>query len=235
MARLPNVPTVWSNVFTAWVLSGGAFASAKDHAYFALVLAGGTFLYVSGTLFNDVADVEFDRVHRPERPIPSGRVLRAQVASTAAVLMVCGTAAFLLLGNYFAIYLPLLILVYTYIHKAIPPAGLFFMASCRLLLAITVSFSVPNIKLLFTGIIVPNDTPAPQFWWWTLFAYICALSWLAQGEKLPWRRKTVGLMLAALPLLDAVFMLCGGKGMLTLIPLACAAMAWGLRKVASAT
>jgi len=235
MARLPNVPTVWSNVFTAWVLSGGVFATAKDHTYFALVLLGGTFLYVSGTLFNDVADVNFDREHRPERPIPSGRVPRGQVGGAAAVLMLCGTAAFLLLGNYFSIFLPLVILVYTYIHKTIPPAGLLFMASCRLLLAITVSFSVPDMQLALTGIIIPNDTPAPQFWWWTLFAYICALSWLAQGEKRPWRRKTVGVMLAALPLLDAVFMLGGGQGMLPLVPVACAAMAWGLRRVASAT
>jgi 4-hydroxybenzoate polyprenyltransferase len=186
-------------------------------------------------LFNDVADVNFDREHRPERPIPSGRVPRGQVGGAAAVLMLCGTAAFLLLGNYFSIFLPLVILVYTYIHKTIPPAGLLFMASCRLLLAITVSFSVPDMQLALTGIIIPNDTPAPQFWWWTLFAYICALSWLAQGEKRPWRRKTVGVMLAALPLLDAVFMLGGGQGMLPLVPVACAAMAWGLRRVASAT
>ncbi|WP_438854602.1 SCO3242 family prenyltransferase [Agromyces sp. M3QZ16-3] len=47
-------------------------------------------LYWGGMALNDAADAELDRVERPERPIPSGRVSRRAAVATAAALTAAG-------------------------------------------------------------------------------------------------------------------------------------------------
>ena len=47
----------------------------------------------AGNTLNDVADVEVDRVNKPQRPLPSGRVTRRGASVWAAVLFTGGLAA----------------------------------------------------------------------------------------------------------------------------------------------
>lgn len=75
LARVSNLPTVWTNITTAWLLATGHL---NDTRLYWLILAG-SLLYTGGMILNDAADIKFDRVHRKERPLPSG-----QVSATAA-------------------------------------------------------------------------------------------------------------------------------------------------------
>jgi hypothetical protein len=75
LARVSNLPTVWSNV-----LAGAVLASAEVETP-PLAVAGlaASLLYSGGMFLNDAFDAEIDARERPERPIPSGRVARKTV------------------------------------------------------------------------------------------------------------------------------------------------------------
>ena len=79
LARASNLPTTWSNVLCAFLLVGGFSWAAFFGAIFAISL-----FYVAGMYLNDWRDADYDREHRPERPIPSGEVSRKAVFLYAA-------------------------------------------------------------------------------------------------------------------------------------------------------
>jgi 4-hydroxybenzoate polyprenyltransferase len=133
LARISNLPTVWTNVTTGWLLAGGGW-----EARLGWLLLGGSLLYTGGMILNDAADVKFDREHRQERPIPSGRV------SSGAAWMV--GLAMLLLGAFGAsaaggatwssvAALVACILFYDLYHKPWKGA-VWIMGLCRVLLVI---------------------------------------------------------------------------------------------------
>ena len=73
LGRVSNLPTVWSNCLAGWWLGGAGNTSRLPFLF-----SGVTLLYLGGMFLNDAFDVEFDRQHRKERPIPSGAIsLRA--------------------------------------------------------------------------------------------------------------------------------------------------------------
>lgn len=91
LARISNLPTVWTNVTAAWLVTGGGWQDAR---LLWLILAG-SLLYTGGMILNDAADVKFDREHRRERPIPSGQVsLRAAWGIGLGMLLVGAWLAF---------------------------------------------------------------------------------------------------------------------------------------------
>ena len=65
LGRVSNLPTVWSNCLAGWWLGGGGNTGKLPFLF-----AGTTLLYIGGMYLNDAFDVEFDRQHRKERPIP---------------------------------------------------------------------------------------------------------------------------------------------------------------------
>ena len=131
LGRVSNLPTVWSNCFAAWTLAGGGVAPRL-----ALVLASGSCFYVGGMFLNDACDAEFDRQHRPERPIPTGLMSRSAVWAWGSGILLAGALlAVPLGGRALACALALLaaIVAYDFWHKR-HPAALGLMAGCRLLL-----------------------------------------------------------------------------------------------------
>ena len=84
--RLPNVPTAAADSLAGWLLAGGTLAEPKR---WLPLLATSMVLYASGTVLNDVFDVETDRLERPTRPIPSGRVrlFHATVLGTIGLVL----------------------------------------------------------------------------------------------------------------------------------------------------
>jgi len=132
LARVSNLPTVWTNVLGAWLLVGGKW----DWQPLAWLLIGGSLLYTGGMILNDAADVKFDEEHRKERPIPSGRV-SARAAWRVGLGMMAAGFAMMVWGAQACIWLTsglvAAILFYDLYHK--PWAGsVFVMGSCRTLL-----------------------------------------------------------------------------------------------------
>src|ERR1035441_4415748 len=94
LGRVSNLPTVWSNCLAAWLLAGGG-----ETKRFVLMLGSGSCLYLGGMFLNDGCDVEFDRRHRRERPIPSGSISCGAVWASAGVALLTGTLLALPLGG----------------------------------------------------------------------------------------------------------------------------------------
>src|SRR5947207_884478 len=131
LGRVSNLPTVWSNCLAGWWLGGG-----ENFNKLPLLLIGATFLYIGGMFLNDAFDVEFDRVHRQERPIPSGKISLEAVWRFGLAWLAVGAVILILLGavtGIFAVILVLLIVAYDALHKSISAAPV-LMGACRLLL-----------------------------------------------------------------------------------------------------
>ncbi len=148
LGRISNLPTVWTNVLVGAVLAGGSLADARLPV---LMLALSLF-YVGGMFLNDAFDREFDAKHRPERPIPSGRVSARQVFVVGFGLLALGMAgvvgasvgpdglpAWRALAAGAA--LAAAIVVYNAHHKGNPLSPL-VMGLCRVFVVVTAAFSL---------------------------------------------------------------------------------------------
>lgn len=150
LARISNLPTVWTNVSAAWLLAGGKWADAR---LYWLILAG-SLLYTGGMILNDAADVKFDREHRKERPIPAGAVsLRAAWAAGLGMMLLGAWLAFVKGWAHPLVVAALVacILFYDLYHK--PWAGsVVVMGACRgLLVLMSASALVLDRALNATG------------------------------------------------------------------------------------
>lgn len=74
------------------------------------------FLYAGGIAMNDIADVRLDRVERPERPLPSGRISLTRALVFVIILLVAGVfLAFL--HHWYSGLLAIAITVFSYIYN----------------------------------------------------------------------------------------------------------------------
>ena len=87
LARVSNLPTVWSNVLAASVLAGGM--ALPD---LALVLIAMSALYTGGMYLNDAFDRKIDARERPERPLPAGEISLTTVWLVGFGLLALGVA-----------------------------------------------------------------------------------------------------------------------------------------------
>ena len=136
--RIPNVPSVISNVLLGVCLAAIHLQATPSPAVVGWVTASGCALYLAGNLLNDLADREWDARHRPERALPRRlfRPLHYAVLAIAltAIAWSCAVLASLpALGA--ALLITAAILVYTRIHKQTAWSVL-PMALCRALLPV---------------------------------------------------------------------------------------------------
>ena len=84
-----------ANVVTALadVLAGFAVGGLQNRPALPWLLVATACLYAGGVVLNDFFDRHTDRVERPERPIPSGRVPAAVAAVLGGVLLLAGWIA----------------------------------------------------------------------------------------------------------------------------------------------
>lgn len=169
LGRISNLPTVWSNCLAGWWLGGGGAV-----AEWMLLSVGASFLYVGGMYLNDAFDVDFDRQHRLERPIPAGIVPLKIVWFFGFLWLVLGIFLLVLVGGaglFLTVALASCIFLYDAVHKAITLAPV-LMAGCRLLLYL-VAASAGEAGV--TGLAV-----------WSAIAlgcYVTGLSYLARRES----------------------------------------------------
>jgi 4-hydroxybenzoate polyprenyltransferase len=169
LGRASNLPTVWSNCVAAWWLGGGGPLSGL-----LLLCLGATCLYTGGMFLNDAFDVDFDKQHRKERPIPSGAIRLGEVWGFGVGWLVLGLVLLAFLGVPTTVLGAILvgcILLYDAVHKAFAFSPV-LMALCRLFLFLTAaSASDEGI----TGLAI-----------WSSFAlalYIVGLSYVAKTES----------------------------------------------------
>src|SRR6202049_4733015 len=131
LARVSNLPTVWTNVLAGTVLAG----AAADDRRVALVALAMSLLYVGGMYLNDYFDRSIDARERPTRPIPAGDISASVVAIIGFALLGAGVALVALAGVVATIVwlaLAFTIVVYDALHKANPVAPL-VVGVCRAL------------------------------------------------------------------------------------------------------
>lgn len=212
LARVPNIPTVWSNVLMAWVLAGGR---SGRWASLLLAMAGGTLIYAGGCTLNDAFDARWDRAHRPARLIPSGALTERSVWVLGIAEILEGLALFIAAGRgtwFLPLVLVAAVIFYDFRHKA-NPGSVVVMGACRALLVLAAAGVAGNWT-------APEVLAAAAVVW----AYIITLSLLARRESRPgggilkglcpsWSvGRWVGEMLAAIPLLDILLIfLLGGR------------------------
>ena len=139
LARAGNFPSVWSNVLAALLLAG-AGAEMVPHLSWIVIFLAGSLAYAGGTTLNDVFDAGFDRQHRPERAIPTGRVSRATAGWVGGLQLAAGLGLLVWLGAspYAAAGLAATILGYNWLHKRWT-GSVILMAGCRVMLAVTIA------------------------------------------------------------------------------------------------
>jgi 4-hydroxybenzoate polyprenyltransferase len=189
LGRVSNLPTVWSNCLAAWLLAGGSYGSK-----FALLLASGSCLYLGGMVLNDACDVEFDRRHRTERPIPSGRISRRAAWAWAIGGLLAGALLAVPMGGRAlgcALVLLTAIVAYDLWHKR-HPCVLGLVAGCRFLLYLLAGIAA-------VGTASPRLLTAAG----GLAAYVLGISLLARHESGMSRPSKWPLVLLALPVVTA--------------------------------
>jgi 4-hydroxybenzoate polyprenyltransferase len=199
LSRVSNLPTVGSNVLAGFVASSLA---VHWPGYLWVMIAVALF-YTGGMFLNDAFDEPFDRVSRPERPIPRGDVLRSEAFAVGGLLLLIGELilapayATLLLGAGLAAA----IVLYDYSHKGNHVAPL-IMGACRGLVycvAGAASGGVTATVLVGAAIVT---------------IYVAGLTVVAKlaGSNARW---LIPLLIAGISLVDAIF-IASVSGSLTL-------------------
>lgn len=208
LARVSNLPTVWSNVLAGLAAAGGAagwpgpFGPDGSGTLLRLCL-GVSLMYTAGMFLNDASDEAFDRLHRPDRPLARGEVTRTEVLGISGLLLLGGMAvsawgtaprSLLWLGA-----LAAAIVYYDQHHKQNPLAPL-VMGLCRGLVycvAAAVAAGAVGTQVLVAAA--------------ALTTYVAGLTVVARrlgpagGPAVPW-------LLAGISLVDALAVLAFGGG-----------------------
>jgi 4-hydroxybenzoate polyprenyltransferase len=195
LCRVSNLPTVWTNVLAALLLSG----SFSSDSFFLLALSLSLF-YSGGMCLNDFFDAEPDRVSKPLRPIPAGKISLQNAGIFSTLLL--GSGLFILLflpfsrGFFSGLLLLSLIFIYNFLHKKYP-ASILLMASCRFMVfaisALAVTGKIGNVILLAGTV---------------QYLYTLSISAVARAENESrfQRFSIVPFMIAGISLLDGILM-----------------------------
>jgi hypothetical protein len=224
LARVSNLPTVWTNVLAGVALAGGEPWSSR-----ALVLIAALSLFYSGGMFlNDAFDHAIDARERPQRPIPVGAAGLEDVFAGGFAMLLTGVALVLLAAAGFVpgtgwqgplagITLSGAILFYDWNHKGSRLSPL-FMALCRSLTYLTAGLAAAR--------------PASDDVWIVALiggCHIVGLTYVARQENMTQLENLWPLALLAVPLAYGLWLATGTSlGMVLWLAL-CACVVLALR------
>lgn len=196
LCRASNLPTVWTNVLAAVVLSGTWPLLPTAAAALSVTLT-----YLGGMALNDILDLDEDREKKPSRPLPSGRVSLAGAWIFAGSLFAAGLLLLLLFCPWQASMAGLALIatvhLYDRLHR-LSPATVLLMAACRVLVFVIVALAVSGAVSRWVAV-----AAAAQF------VYIVALTAVARWEKAAprsFRIPPIPWMLAAISLVDGALL-----------------------------
>ncbi|MBX7211241.1 MAG: UbiA family prenyltransferase [Verrucomicrobiaceae bacterium] len=176
LARISNLPTVWTNVLAGWMLGGGGFEDSR----LIWLLAGASLLYSAGMIMNDAADADWDREHRKERPIPRGDVKHGTAWRAGMTMLVLGAACMHPFGGASATHVSCLcfcILAYDLCHKQWA-GSVFVMGACRTLLYLAAGSAVKgSVSLEWNSELIAAAL--------AMGLYIVGISMAARNESAP--------------------------------------------------
>jgi 4-hydroxybenzoate polyprenyltransferase len=194
LVRAPNLFTAVTNVFTGCAAVSATHPPAGAIALLALSSAC---LYAGGVALNDRCDLEVDRVERPARPLPSGRIGPGAAAGLAAALLVAGIAVAGLVNGVAlmaASAIVVLVITYDFGLKSIRVVGSLNMGSCRFGNVLLGACAGPSASL--------RALPFAVF----MMAWVVVISLISSREAAsPRRQSAVKAMVLAIPLLDGIF------------------------------
>lgn len=195
LCRISNLPTVWTNVLAAVVLSGVPFSWFN---FFMLALSM-SLLYSGGMCLNDICDVDRDHTKKPFRPLPSGKIsIKLAYIFTAALFVIALSLLFAFpykAAIHAGFLLVVVIVTYDIFHKS-HPLSVFLMATCRLMIFVVSALAVSGA----VGLLVAM---AGSF----QFLYTLAISVAARHEnrkQMPYNFPAIPAMIACISLLDGI-------------------------------
>jgi len=176
LLRAGNVFTAVSNIVAGFLLVRGEWQPILPLVFLILSSAA---LYLAGMVLNDVFDLADDRVERPERPLPSGRIDPSLAKLVGWGLMIdglcaAGVAAWLLrswLPILIAVLLASAIIAYDAVLKK-TTLGPLAMGACRSL----------NVLLGASVVLHSPDKNAAYLYALLLGIYTIGLTLLARNE-----------------------------------------------------
>ncbi len=177
LVRLPNLLTVPGDPLAGYFLA--ATCCCQDlPAAAVFAVAASLLLYAFGLISNDLFDLREDRLERPDRPLPSGRINPFEAAVAAVILVITALAAAAMNGRIslgIAGILALIIMLYNSAGKRIPVFGPLNMGLCRgFSLLLGASFAGSQGMTCLTVLLAAA----------LLTAYIAAVTFLAAGETM---------------------------------------------------
>jgi 4-hydroxybenzoate polyprenyltransferase len=195
LARVSNLPTVWSNVVAGTLLgvsATGLAATVPSRTVVWSAVAASLF-YTGGMFLNDAFDAPFDRRARPERPIPRGDVSQREAFGVGAAFLASGLVLLstdlrtLMLGAVLAVA----IVFYDMRHKGDALAPL-IMGACRGLVYLMAAARAGDMSaMLAAGALA-------------MTGYVSGLTVVARvaGADARW---LVPVLIAGISLVDALF------------------------------
>lgn len=95
LSRPINGLIAFISVFLGALLASGALSPLAN----VFIIAVAAFLIISaGNALNDLCDVEIDKINKPKRPIPSGKITRKEALTFSVILLQIGTCMGIIIG-----------------------------------------------------------------------------------------------------------------------------------------
>jgi len=192
LSRPARLVTVWSNCLAGWWLGGGG---NFDHLPF--LFGGAGLLFLGGAFLNDAFDADYDREHRPTKPIPSGALTQSTVWRWGLGWLIAGALLLVWRGRLtgtLGLGLVFCIISYNTVHR-LTAVGPFLKGTCRCLLYV-LGASVAERGVtgwsIWCGI--------------ALAAYIAGVAMLARSIDKPAGHHYGALALLAVPIALALLM-----------------------------
>jgi len=176
LVRFPGIFTAFTNV-----LLGYSVVQGDNFSLYLLgpLLATSGCLFLAGMSLNDYFDKKIDKKERPERPIPSGKILPKNALFLGIILLIIANIFSIFVGFetvIVTIVMSLLIFSYDFKIKNFPVIGILTLSSVRFLNVILGTSIAFNLEIIYIAI--------------PLAIFVTGISIFARTEGLSYSRKS---------------------------------------------